>query len=95
MTLFGEMGSFTGYFDDLVEGFAGWGGVRTWETADHDLRVDAKYLSGGHVNLAWTIAPWRGAPRAWSVSMSSTVQAGEDMRQLAAAVHRLVRPDDD
>jgi Family of unknown function (DUF6228) len=95
VTLLGTTGSFTDYFDELAEGFAGWDGVRTWEAADSDLRVDAAHTSGGYVNLTWTIAPWRGRPRAWSMSMSSTVQAGEDMRQLAAAIYRLVRPDDD
>jgi hypothetical protein len=94
VTLLGRTNSLTGYFQDLAEGFAGWEGARTWETADRDLRVDAEYLSRGYLNLTWTITPSPGGPRSWSVSMASTVQAGEDMRQLAAAVHRLERPDE-
>ncbi|HEX6352844.1 DUF6228 family protein [Actinophytocola sp.] len=84
------------FFDRLAEDFAGWENVRTWETLSHDLRVDAAHVSGGYADLTWTLASrpdsWRS--RQWSASVTVRLEAGEQMRRLAAAVHRFLHPPD-
>ncbi|WP_297627905.1 DUF6228 family protein [Nocardia sp.] len=42
------------FFDTLEQDFTGWNGVRTWESVEHALRIDAQHLGLGHVRLTWT-----------------------------------------
>jgi len=81
------------FFDSLAEDFAGWESVRTWETLSHDLRIDATHVSGGYTDLTWTLASRPGCWRSqWSASATVRLEGGEQMRRLAAAIHRLLRP---
>jgi hypothetical protein len=93
ITLLQATGGLSIYLLELAEEFRGWTGVWSWEAPDHDLRIDAEYIRSGYVDLTWTITPWRGVAGRWSVSVKSTIQAGEDLRQLALRVNRFVHPD--
>lgn len=75
----------------LAESFSGWDGTRTWESLDHDLRIDATHDGRGHVSLRFVIRGPRGyEPGAWEASVVVTLDAGEDMRRLAAELTELV-----
>lgn len=69
----------------LAEGFRGWPGARSWSALSGNLTVIAEHRPGGHVDLTWTIGSTcrQGAAR-WNASVVITVDAGEDMRHLAA-----------
>lgn len=62
----------------------GWEGERRWVNADRDLLVSARYESGGHIGLTWTVRPWRGVHGDWSASVTTWVDAGEDRDAFAA-----------
>ena len=66
----------------LAESFAGWSGARVWESLDRDVRIEAVFRTGGHVDMTWGLAPWRGTD-AWKAEVTFTVEAGEEMRKLA------------
>jgi hypothetical protein len=74
----------------LAESYAGWDAVRTWESLEHDLRIDAVHDGWGHVRLRFVIrGPRAYEPDAWEASVAVTVDAGEDMRRLAAELSDL------
>jgi hypothetical protein len=79
------------FLHHLAEDFTGWENVRTWETYDRDLRVDAEHSSGGCVDLTWTLGsrPNAWAPK-WHASVTVRVEAGEQMSGLAAAMYRFL-----
>lgn len=54
----------------------GWEGARRWANADRDLRVDARYESGGHIELTWTLKPWRRLYGDWSATVVTWLDAG-------------------
>src|SRR5262249_46137098 len=77
--------------DDLAESYRGWDGVRTWESLEGDLRIDATHDGQGHVNLRFVVRGPRGyEPDAWEASVVVTVDAGEDMRSLVAELDSLL-----
>jgi hypothetical protein len=82
----------TGYLDELDGDFTGWTGVRTWRTADRDLRLDAEFRSRGHVDVTWTVRPWRGSAGRWQASVVTTMEAGEQLRSLATDMYRFLQP---
>jgi Family of unknown function (DUF6228) len=76
---------------DLAESYRGWDGVRTWESLEHDLRIDAIHDGRGHVSLRFVIRGPRGyEPGAWEASVMVTLDAGEDMRSLFVELGDLV-----
>jgi hypothetical protein len=46
----------TPFLDALVEGYAGWEGVRTWRSLYREVEIGAVSISGGHVELTCTPA---------------------------------------
>ena len=75
----------------LAESFHGWDGVRSWESLEQDLRIDAMHDGLGHVSLRFVIRGPRGyEPGAWEASVMVTLDAGEDMRSLVAELADLV-----
>jgi hypothetical protein len=93
----GEIGPF------LAEAAVDWRGVdgdRTWESLDHHLTVEVRRRTGGHVLLTFTLRRFTHGEThhlelAWSASATVTVEAGEEMSQLAAAVKELIAPHSD
>ncbi len=69
-----------------------WRGVQeevAWTAIEHGLRIDAKRDSVGHVSLTFELREnyrWD----AWAAKVVVTVEAGEEMSGLAAAVRRLL-----
>ncbi|MFD6104951.1 DUF6228 family protein [Nocardia salmonicida] len=78
------------FLDSLVADFAGWNGIRTWDTLDHGLRIDAHHILG-HVQLDWTLTRQTSGRNSWAATTTTCLEAGEQLRQLAAAVHRFLR----
>ena len=76
---------------DLAESYRGWDGVRTWESLEHDLRIDAMHDGRGHVRLRFVIrGPRAYESDAWEASVVVTLDAGEGMRRLAAELDDLL-----
>lgn len=84
----------TPFLDALAEGYAGWEGVRTWRSLYREVEIGAVSISGGHVELTWTLRPdWNVAGDMWKASVTVSVEAGEQMRAVAADVYRFLHPD--
>ncbi len=84
------------FLEGLASDFRGWDGRREWQTNDGDLAVGAVFRSGGHVGLTWTLHPWRRAAGGWKASVTTWLEAGEQMSALAAeARHFFARGDGD
>jgi hypothetical protein len=62
----------------------GWQGEQRWANADRDLKVGARFESGGHVELTWTLRPWRSAYGGWDVTIVTWLEAGAAKDDLAA-----------
>ncbi len=74
----------------ISDSYAGWDGVREWEGADRDLRIDARHDGRAHVLLSIRIGPgWRQGVK-WSVEVSVDVEAGQGTVQLAEAIERFL-----
>ncbi|MFI0741969.1 DUF6228 family protein [Streptomyces sp. NPDC021100] len=76
----------TTFLEGLVADYRGWDGERSWQTDDRDLRVSAVFRSGGHVGLTWAVRPWPQAAGGWSASVTTWLEAGEQMASLTADV---------
>ncbi|MEV1010087.1 DUF6228 family protein [Streptomyces sp. NPDC049881] len=76
----------TAFLDALATDYRGWDGERSWHTHDRDLTVAAAFRSGGHVGLTWTVRPWTLAAGGWGASVTTWLEAGEQMTSLAADV---------
>ncbi|MEU9646840.1 DUF6228 family protein [Streptomyces sp. NPDC048188] len=78
------------FLEELAADYRGWDGERSWQTNDRDLAVSAVFRSGGHVGLTWTSRPWPKAAGGWSASVTTWLEAGEQMASLAADVRRFL-----
>jgi hypothetical protein len=76
----------TTFLEDLVADYRGWDGERSWQTNDRDLTVSALFRSGGYVGLTWAMRPWPQAAGGWGASVTTWLEAGEQMATLAADV---------
>ncbi|MER7539715.1 DUF6228 family protein [Streptomyces sp. NPDC097704] len=76
----------TTFLDELAADYRGWDGERSWQTNDRDLTVSAVFRSGGHVGLTWALRPWVQAAGGWGASVTTWLEAGEQMASLAADV---------
>ncbi|MGW3149623.1 DUF6228 family protein [Streptomyces sp. NPDC001177] len=80
------------FLEELAADYRGWDGERDWQTNDRDLAVSAVFRPGGHVGLTWTLRPWPKATGGWSASVTTWLEAGEQMSALAAEIrHFLTR----
>ncbi|MET7365877.1 DUF6228 family protein [Streptomyces sp. NPDC005566] len=78
------------FLGELAADFRGWDGERSWRTDDGDLTVSAAFRSGGHVGLTWTVRPWPDAVGGWSASVTTWLEAGEQMATLASGVRHFL-----
>ncbi|MFD6421826.1 DUF6228 family protein [Streptomyces sp. NPDC060198] len=74
------------FLEELAADYRGWKGDRSWHTDDRDLTVSAVFRSGGYVGLTWTLRPWPRAAGGWGASVTTWLEAGEQMTSLAADV---------
>ncbi|MEV0267087.1 DUF6228 family protein [Streptomyces sp. NPDC050617] len=74
------------FLEELVADYRGWDGERSWQTNDRDLTVSAVFRSGGYVGLTWALRPWPQAAGGWGSSVTTWLEAGEQMASLAADV---------
>jgi hypothetical protein len=86
----GDLGAFLAA---LADDFRGWTGERTWRTADRDLALTAVFRSRGHAGITWTVRPWRTADGAWSASVTTWLEAGEQLSAAAEDIGRFLAPD--
>lgn len=77
------------FLQALAEDWRGWPDVRRWRSMDAKMTIEAQYGGTGHVRLSATLRDGSSSPDAWSACVSVTVEAGEQLRQLAAAVTAL------
>ncbi|MCB5177991.1 DUF6228 family protein [Streptomyces antimicrobicus] len=82
VSVWDRAGDLTEFLDDLATDFRGWEGERTWVT--HHLVLTATFRTGGHVQLSWGLRFGLFAEDAWECSVATTLEAGEQMSQLAA-----------
>ncbi|MFE7705828.1 DUF6228 family protein [Streptomyces sp. NPDC057486] len=76
----------TAFLEELATDYQGWDGERSWQTNDRDLTVSAAFRSGGYVGLTWALRPWTQAAGGWGASVTTWLEAGEQMTSLAADV---------
>jgi hypothetical protein len=74
------------FLEGLAADYRGWDGARSWQTDDRDLAVSAVFRSGGYVGLTWTVRPWPKAAGGWSSSVTTWLEAGEQLASLAADI---------
>ncbi|MEU9070141.1 DUF6228 family protein [Streptomyces sp. NPDC048109] len=80
----------TTFLKELAAEYRGWDGERNWQTNDRDLTVSAVFQSGGHVGLTWSLQPWPQATGGWGASVTTWLEAGEQMTSLAADVRHFL-----
>jgi hypothetical protein len=80
------------FLAELAENFVGWEGVRTWHSLHHDVEINARHSSVGHVHLSWALRSRDILDDPWSASLTVDLEAGEEMRRLAADAHRVLAP---
>ncbi|MET8668141.1 DUF6228 family protein [Streptomyces tendae] len=80
----------TTFLDELAAEYRGWDGERSWQTNDRDLAVSAVFRSGGHVGLTWSLQPWPQAAGGWGASVTTWLEAGEQMATLAADIRHFL-----
>ncbi|MFE9560171.1 DUF6228 family protein [Streptomyces sp. NPDC006487] len=83
-------GDLAPFLEKLTEDFRGWDGERVWQTIDRDLTVRAVFRSGGHVGLTWTLRPWQMSVGSWEASVTTWLEAGEQMSALATDVRHFL-----
>lgn len=76
--------------EELASDYQGWEGERTWHTVDRDLAVSAVFRSGGYIGLTWTMRPWRNAAGDWSTSVTTWLEAGEQMSSFASDIRHFL-----
>lgn len=76
------------FLTELATDFRGWTGERTWQT--NHLSVTASWHSGGHVSLTWTLQPWVSRTDHWVASITTWLEAGEQMTNLASEMHHFL-----
>ncbi|MCQ4200058.1 DUF6228 family protein [Streptomyces sp. NPDC058783] len=80
----------TTFLKELAAEYRGWDGERSWQTNDRDLTVSAVFRSGGIVGLTWSLQPWPTAVGGWGASVTTWLEAGEQMTSLAADVRHFL-----
>ena len=80
----------TMFLKELAAEYRGGDGERSWQPNDRDLTVSAVFRSGGHVGLTWSLQPWPPAAGGWGASVTTWLEAGEQMTSLAADVRHFL-----
>lgn len=74
------------FLGERAADYRGRDGERNWQTYDRDLALSAVFRSGGYVGLTWTVRPWPQTAGGWDASVTTWLEAGEQMTSLAADV---------
>jgi hypothetical protein len=77
------------FLQSLVDDWRGWTGERKWRSMDAKMWIDAHHDGTGHVTLGATLHEDSSSPDAWSVRVTVTLEAGEQMSQLVADLRAL------
>ncbi|MEV0720232.1 DUF6228 family protein [Asanoa sp. NPDC050611] len=72
----------------LAADYRGWSEERVWQTNHLSLR--ATFHSGGHVMLTWNLHPWTSRSDTWEATITTWLEAGEQMSALAADLHEFL-----
>jgi hypothetical protein len=75
------VGDLSDFLAGMARDFRGWEGERVW--LNNHLILAATFGSGGHVHLTWTLRSGN-FPEDWRCSLTTTLEAGEEMAVLAA-----------
>ncbi|WP_326733548.1 DUF6228 family protein [Streptomyces sp. NBC_01022] len=78
------------FLEGIAADYRGWDGERSWQTGDRDLSVSAVFRSGGHVGLTWTLRPCPEAVGGWGASVTTWLEAGEQMASLASDIRQFL-----
>ncbi|OMI84888.1 hypothetical protein BSZ07_37305 [Streptomyces sp. M1013] len=78
------------FLEELAADYRGWDGERNWQSDDRDLAVSAVFRSGGYVGLSWALRPWPKRAGGWSASVTTWVEAGEQLASLAAEIRHFL-----
>ncbi|MFF2554590.1 DUF6228 family protein [Nocardia sp. NPDC058058] len=84
--------SLPSFLDTLERDFAGWQGIRVWDSMDHELRIEAQHLTLGHVRLVWSLNRHASQSISSTATVVTDLEAGEQLRQFASAIHRFLLP---
>ena len=76
------------FVSQLAADYRGWQDERIWHTSH--LTVRAAFHSRGHVALTWDLQPWVSRSDAWRVSITTWLEAGEQMSNLAADLYEFL-----
>jgi Family of unknown function (DUF6228) len=78
----------------LDQDWRGWPGTRTWTAMENEMTLEAAHDGTGHVQIAVTLrqAQRAHAPDAWSARIVLTLEAGEQLREIASTADRFLRP---
>ncbi|AIG79137.1 Hypothetical protein AJAP_31575 [Amycolatopsis japonica] len=78
------------FFQQHVNDWRGWDGVRTWESLERDLKIDASHQYG-HVQLRVTIQRFQPdwGNDGWPATGDLTIEPGEQLSQIAQEVKAL------
>ena len=84
----------SGFVESLAADWTGWSEVRTWQSMERELTIDARHDGRGYVSLGVTLREpgpdWDDT--AWSARAVFVLEAGEEMTRLAADLTHLLRP---
>ncbi|MEJ8640248.1 DUF6228 family protein [Streptomyces sp. MS1.HAVA.3] len=84
VSVWDRAGDLTEFLDGLAGDFRGWEGERAWVT--NRLVLTATFHAGGHVRLRWGLRSGMFAEDPWECSVTTTVEAGEQMSRVASDV---------
>ncbi|SCE81202.1 hypothetical protein GA0074696_1007 [Micromonospora purpureochromogenes] len=70
------------FIAQLAADHQGWTEERRWQT--NHLAVRAVFHSRGHVALTWHLRPWVSRSDTWRASITTWLDAGQQMSRLAA-----------
>jgi uncharacterized protein DUF6228 len=77
----------------LDQDWRGWPGTRTWAALGTEMTLEAAHDGTGHVRIAVTLRQAeRSDDHAWSARIVLTLEAGEQLRELASAADQVLRP---
>ena len=77
----------------LDEDWRGWAGTRTWTAMENEMTLEATHDGTGHVRIAVTLRQAHPAhdADAWSARIVLTLEAGEQLRELAGTAGHFLR----
>ena len=81
------------FFARLATDYTGWDGTRTWRS--NHLNIEAQFHAGGHVALTWILQAHHLTEDRWQVRITTMIEAGEQMTNLAADIRAFLRTDNE